>query len=142
VQLSVTPANGTTLWGAYSYQQARIVTPDPATPSQAGNWIDHVPQHLFSGGVDWQPAERWRLSVLGNGQSSYYLTPANAMGRYGDYLVLNGEVAWRVQPHLEVAAQLKNIGNRRYEYVWYDGTQVLHSPADGRALYGSVRLTL
>jgi iron complex outermembrane receptor protein len=26
--------------------------------------------------------------------------------------------------------------------VWFDGTQVLHSPADGRALYGSVRLTL
>lgn len=142
VQLSVTPANGTTLWGAYSYQQARIVTPDPATPSQAGNWIDHVPQNLFSGGVDWQPAERWRVSLSGNGQSSYYLTPANALGRYGDYLVLNGEVAWRVQPHLEVAAQLKNIGNRRYEYVWYDGAQVLHSPADGRALYGSVRLTL
>ena len=142
VQLSVTPVTGTTLWGAYSYQQARIVTPDPATRSQAGNWIDHVPQNLFSSGVDWQPVERWRVSLSGNGQSSYYLTPANTMRRYGDYLVLNGEVAWRVRPSLEIAAQLKNIGNRHYEYAWYDGTQVLHSPADGRALYGSVRLTL
>ncbi|MCP3735482.1 TonB-dependent receptor [Sphingomonas sp. RP10(2022)] len=142
VQVSVTPVAGATLWGAYSYQHARIVTPDPATPSQAGNWIDHVPQNLFSGGVDWAPAARWRVSLWGNGQSSYHLTPANTLPRYGDYLVVGGEVAWRVLPKLEVAAQMKNIGDRHYEYVWYDGTQVLHSPADGRALYGSVRLTL
>ena len=99
-------------------------------------------QNLFSGGLDWLPAERWRVSLSGNGQSSYYLTPANTGSRYGAYLVVNGEVAWRVQRHVEVAAQLKNIANRHYEYVWYDGTQALHSPADGRALYGSVRLTL
>ena len=142
VQVSVTPVKGANLWGAYSYQRARIVTPDPATPSQAGNWIDHVPQNLFSGGVDVVPVERWRVSLWGNGQSSYELTPANTLPRYGAYLVVTGEVAWRVLPQLEVAAQLKNIGNRRYEYVWYDGTQVLHSPADSRALYGSVRLTL
>ncbi|MGU3315585.1 TonB-dependent receptor [Sphingomonas sp. M6A6_1c] len=142
VQVSVTPVKGANLWGAYSYQRARIVTPDPATPSQAGNWIDHVPQNLFSGGVDVVPAARWRVSLWGNGQSSYELTPANTLPRYGAYLVVTGEVAWRVLPQLEVAAQLKNIGNRRYEYVWYDGTQVLHSPADSRALYGSVRLTL
>jgi iron complex outermembrane receptor protein len=142
VQLSVTPVRGANLWGAYSYQRARIVTPDPATPSQAGNWIDHVPQNLFSGGIDVVPVERWRVSLWGNGQSSYELTPANTLPRYGAYLVVTGEVAWRVLPQLEVAAQLKNLGNRRYEYVWYDGTQVLHSPADSRALYGSVRLTL
>lgn len=142
VQLNLTPVRGATLWGAYSYQHARIVTPDPATPSQAGNWIDHVPQNLFSGGVDLVPAERWRLSLSGNGQSSYHLTPANSLPRYGDYLVVNGEVAWRLRPQLELAAQLKNIGNRHYEYAWYDGTQVLHSPADPRALYGSLRLTL
>ncbi len=142
VQLSVTPMRAMNVWGAYSYQRARIVTPDPATPSQAGNWIDHVPQNLFSAGLDVVPAERWRVSLWGNGQSRYELTPANTLPRYGAYVVVTGEVAWRVLPKLEVAAQLKNIGNRRYEYVWFDGAQVLHSPADGRALYGSVRLTL
>jgi len=142
VQTSVTPVAGATLWGAYSYQRARIVKPDPATPSQAGNWIDHVPQNLFSGGVDWTIDPRWRVSFWGNGQSSYHLTPANTLPRYGAYWVIGGEVAWRVQRHVEVAAQLRNIADRHYEYVWYDGTQVLHSPADGRGLYGSVRLTL
>jgi iron complex outermembrane receptor protein len=133
---------GANVWGAYSYQRARIVTPDPATPSQVGNWIDHVPQHLFSGGLDVVPAERWRVSLWGNGQSAYELTPANTLPRYDAYLVVTGEIAWRVLPPLEIAAQVKNIGDRHYEYVWFDGTQVLHSPADGRALYGSVRLTL
>jgi iron complex outermembrane receptor protein len=142
VQLSVTPMKGANVWGAYSYQRARIVTADPATPSQMGNWIDHVPQHLFSGGLDVVPAERWRVSLWGNGQSAYELTPANTLPRYGAYLVVTGEIAWRVLPQLEIAAQVKNIGDRHYEYVWFDGTQVLHSPADGRALYGSVRLTL
>ncbi|GAA0660888.1 iron complex outermembrane receptor protein [Sphingomonas insulae] len=142
VQVSLRPARAVNLWGAYAYQRARIVTPDPATPSQAGNWVDHVPRNLFSGGLDVVPAERWRVSLWGNGQSRYELTPANTLPRYGAYVVATGEVAWRVLPTLEVAAQLKNIGNRRYEYVWFDGSQVLHSPADGRALYGSVRLTL
>ena len=142
VQVSVNPVRGVSAWGAYSYQQARIVTPDPATPSQAGNRIDHVPRNLFSAGLDVVPAPRWRVSLWGNGQSNYELTPANDLPRYGAYLVVTGEVAWRVLPALEVAAQVKNIGNRRYEYVWFDGAQVLHSPADSRALYGSVRLTL
>jgi iron complex outermembrane receptor protein len=142
VQMSVRPTSAVDVWGAYSWQRARIVTPDPATPSQAGNWIDHVPRNLFSAGLDVVPAERWRVSLWGNGQSSCELTPANVLPRYGAYLVATGEVAWRVMPRLEVAAQIKNIGDRRYEYVWFDGSQVLHSPADGRALYGSVRLTL
>lgn len=142
VQLSLRPVQAVRAWGAYSYQRARIVTPDPATPSQAGNWIDHVPRNLFSAGIDVTPADRWRVSLWGNGQSRYELTPANSLPRYGAYLVVTGEVAWRVLPALEVAAQVKNIGNRDYEYVWFDGTQVLHSPADRRAVYGSVRLTL
>ena len=142
VQLSLRPVTAVEVWGADAWQRARIVTPDPATPSQAGNWIDHVPRNLFSAGLDVVPAPRWRVSLWGNGQSSYELTPANVLPRYGAYLVATGEVAWQVVPRLEVSAQLKNIGNRHYEYVWFDGNQVLHSPADGRALYGSVRLTL
>ncbi|MCU6454735.1 TonB-dependent receptor [Sphingomonas sp. A2-49] len=142
VQLTLAPVTGVSVWGAYSRQRARIVTPDPATPSQAGNRIDHVPQNLFSAGLDIVPLPRWRVSLWGNGQSSYELTPANTLPRYGAYLVVAGEVAWRMMPRLEVAVQVRNIGDRAYEYVWFDGTQVLHSPAEGRALGGSIRLTL
>jgi iron complex outermembrane receptor protein len=140
VQLNLSPIQGVSLWGAYSYQHARIITPDPATPGQAGNWIDHVPQNLFSGGLDVVPAARWRVSLWGNGQSAYELTTANNRGRFGDYVVLTGEVAFELTPAVELSAQVKNLANERYEYVWWDGTELLHAPADPRALYGAVRL--
>ncbi len=142
LQLDVKPVRTVALWGSYSHQTARIVTPDPATPSQAGNAIDHVPQNVFSGGLDVTPSPKLRLSLWGNGQSSYELNPANTQGRYGDYVVLNAEVAYKLTPTIEISAQLKNLANERYEYVWYDGTQRLHAPADPRSLFGAVRLTL
>ena len=142
LQLDLKPVRTVALWGSYSHQTARIVTPDPATPSQAGNAIDHVPQNVFSGGLDVTPDPKVRLSLWGNGQSSYELVPANTQGRYGEYVVLNAEVAYKLTPKIEISAQLKNLANERYEYVWYDGTQRLHAPADPRSLFGAVRLTL
>ncbi|KQN12185.1 TonB-dependent receptor [Sphingomonas sp. Leaf28] len=142
LQLDLKPVRTVALWGSYSHQTARIVTPDPATPSQAGNAIDHVPQNVFSGGLDVTPDPKVRLSLWGNGQSSYELVPANTQGRYGEYVVLNAEVAYKLTPRIEISAQLKNLANERYEYVWYDGTQRLHAPADPRSLFGAVRLTL
>ncbi len=140
-QIDVKPVRSVALWGSYSHQTARIVTPDPATPSQAGNAIDHVPQNVFSGGLDLTPDPKLRVSFWGNGQSSYELNPANTQGRYGDYVVLNAELAYKVTPQLELSAQLKNLANDHYEYVWYDGTQRLHAPADPRSLFGAVRLS-
>lgn len=96
VQLDIKPVRGVALWGSYSYQTARIVIPDPATPSQVGNAIDHVPQNVFSGGVDLTPVPKLRLSLSGNGQSSYDLTSANDQGRFGAYVVFNAEVAYKV----------------------------------------------
>ncbi len=142
VQLDVKPVRGVSLWGSYSHQTATIVTPDPATPSQAGNAIDHVPQTVVSGGFDVTALDRLRLSLSGNGQSNYDLTPANTQGRYGGYVVLNAEVAYAVTPHVELSVQVKNLANERYEYVWYDGTQRLHATADPRAVFGAVRLRL
>ena len=142
VQINARPMDGVSLWGAYSYQHARITTPDPSTPAQAGNRIDHVPQNLFSGGIDVVPAERWRVSLWGNGQSAYELTTANDRGRFGDYVVVTGELAFQMTPAIELSAQLKNVGNARYEYVWWDGSELLHAPADPRAVYGAVRVRL
>ncbi|MFD1950749.1 TonB-dependent receptor [Sphingomonas arantia] len=140
VQIDVKPVRGVALWASWSRQSARIVTPDPATPSQAGNRIDHVPGNVFSGGIDLDPAARVRLSLWGNGQSSYELDPANSQGRFGDYVVLNAELAYTLTPQVTLSAQVKNLANDRYEYVWYDGTQRLHAPADPRSLLATVRV--
>ena len=142
VQATVRPAAGVAAWASWSRQSARIVTPDPATPAQAGNAIDHVPGHVVSGGVDWTPDPRWRLSLWGNGQSDYELTPANDRGRYGGYVLLNAEVARRLAPWIELSVQLRNVGNARYAYVWHDGAERLHAPAEPRSAIAAVRVTL
>ncbi len=142
LQLDLKPADRIALWGSYSYQRATIRIPPPASPGQAGNDIDHVPRHVFSGGLDVTANERLRLSLWGNGQSRYELDPANSQGRYGRYVALTGEVAVRVVPQVEVAAQVRNLGNAHYAYVWYDGAERLFAPSDPRALYLTTRLRL
>ena len=114
--------------------------PDPAAPLTAGNAIDHVPQNVVTAGVEWAPTTLpWRASLWGNGQSSYELTTANDQGRYGGYFQLTAELAYRLNDALELSAQVRNLANDRYEYVWYDGTQRLHAPADPRSLFGAIR---
>ena len=140
-QLSAQPVNGLSFWGAVAWQKAIITTPDPATPQLAGNEIDHVPHWLFSGGVDFTAIPKLRLSVWGGGQSTYELTTANNRGRWGDYATLNAEAAYRVNDTVELSLSAKNLTNEAYEYVWWDGAQTLHSPADGTNVTAAVRVT-
>lgn len=150
VQVNLKPVNGVSAWGALSWQTSRIRVADPVTPGYLGHEIDHVPHWLWSGGVDLTPAARWRLSLWGNGQSSYWLTAANdpAVGKFGQYAVFNAEVAFRPIDKLELSLTGKNLLNRRYEYVWYDASvtaaqsrsPTAHSPAEGLGLTGSARV--
>ena len=140
VQLSAKPVAGLSFWGAVSHQKGVILTPDPATPQYKGNDIDHVPHWLFSGGADFTAIPRLRLSFWGGGQSSYYLASDNAQGRWGDYATLNVEAAWQATSHVELSLTARNITDERYEYVWWDGAQTMHSPADGANVTAAVRM--
>lgn len=140
VQLSARPVAGLSFWGAVSHQRGTILTPDPATPQYKGNDIDHVPHWLFSGGVDFTAVPRLRLSLWGGGQSSYELASDNARGRWGDYATLNAEAAYQLTPQVELSLSARNITDERYEYVWWDGAQTMHSPADGANATAAVRL--
>ncbi|TCP35053.1 TonB-dependent receptor [Sphingomonas sp. BK235] len=140
LEASVQPGDGWSAWASWSHQRAVIRVPDPATPSQAGNAIDHVPRHVYTAGIEWAPrGGRWRGSLWGNGQSSYELTPANTQGRYGGYVQLTAEAGYRLTRAVELSVQLRNLANDRYEYVWFDGTERLHAPADPRTLAAAVR---
>jgi iron complex outermembrane recepter protein len=143
VQLSAKPAAGWSLWGAMSWQKAVIVIPDPtATIPLTGNEIDHVPHWMWSGGLDYTGLPRTRISLWASGQSDYWLTTANspAQGKFGDYAVLNAEIAYDLSERIGLALSAKNLTNTYYEYAWHDGTQSLHSPADGIGVTGSVRV--
>ncbi len=141
-QLSVRPLTGLSAWGALSWQRGTIVTPDPSTPQFVGNEIDHVPQWLWSGGVDYTGLPKLRLSLWANGQSSYRLTAANsaAQGKFGDYAVLNAEVSYALSDQVELSLSARNLTDTYYEYAWWDGAQTLHSPADGLNATAGVRL--
>ena len=143
LQLSGRPVAGLSLWGALTWQKAIITTPDPATPQYKGNEIDHVPHWLWSGGVDFTGLPKVRLSLWANGQSSYWLTSANSAangGKFGNYTMVNAEVAYTLNDRIELALSGKNLTDTFYEYAWWDGAQTLHSPGDGLNVTGSVRI--
>jgi iron complex outermembrane receptor protein len=143
LEASVRPVAGLSGWASWSHQRAVVRVPDPATPALAGRSIDHVPADVYTAGVEWTPAGRpWRVSLWGNGQSAYQLDPANTQGRFGGYVNVTAEVGWALTRQVELSAQVRNLANDRYEYVWYDGVQRLHAPADPRALFGAVRVRL
>lgn len=140
VQLSVAPLPALNLWAAIAWQQAQIETPDPATPMLTGNDIDHIPQWIHSAGVDYNLSEQWVLSASLRAQSSYELTTSNDRGRYGKYLLLDAQARYIINTQLELSLQLQNVTDDNYEYVWWDGSQTLHSPGEGRAVTAAVHL--
>ncbi|MBK7617533.1 MAG: TonB-dependent receptor [Burkholderiales bacterium] len=144
VQLRAQPVANMEAWLSYSRQQATIVTPDPAAPTTRGKALDHVPHHLYSAGLDWQATSTLRLSGWAQGQTDYELDRNNDKGRFGAYTLLNLGATWQAAKQWELGLTLKNLADRRSEYVWWDTASKsdLHSPGDGRALYASVRVRL
>lgn len=142
LQLRVQPRGGLSLWGALAWQKAIIATPPPATPQVKGNSLDHTPRWLWSGGVGWTPVERLTLSLSGRGQSAYYLTSANAEGKWGRMAVFDASLVYAASDRVELGLTLRNLGADFHEYVWWDGAQSLHSPAAGRSATASLRLRL
>lgn len=127
-------------YAVFSYQSAKIDTPDPATPQYKGNDIDHIPAYLGNFGIDYKLSKKLKLSLNGRGQSDYELDSSNSRGRFGDYFVFDMAADYKISDNWEIGLQVKNLADKYYEYVWWDTTtnQSLHSPADGRSYYLSI----
>ncbi len=138
LQANLRVARDVRLWFAYTYQMARIVDPGPASSASTGKQVDHVPNHLLSAGIDWRATPELDVSAWGNAQSAYYLEQTNSTGRFGAAVTVNARAAYRVSKRATVELQVTNLFNRLNEYVWYDGSQTLHSPAPGRAAFASL----
>lgn len=135
VQVNLKPLRGVGLWAAYAWQEAVIVTPDPAVPASKGKQIDHVPNHLVTAGADWQALPALRLSASVSAQTDYYLERLNAQPKYGDFVLVDLGASWQVTRAVTLEGKVKNVGDAFHEYAWWDGAQSLHSPGDGRAYY-------
>jgi iron complex outermembrane receptor protein len=125
------------VWAAWSIQSAKLVEPGPTVAAQRGNTLDHVPDQSVKIGVDSRFSERLSTSVWLYGQDAYYLTNDNATGRFGGYVTVNADVRYSWNRYT-FGLHLKNITDEYHEYVWHDGAQTLHSPADGRTFLGTI----
>lgn len=138
LQVNFKPGKTINAWLAYSHQDSEIVTPDPSLPASLGKEIDHVPHQLYSGGIDVQATPDLGLSLSARGQSDYYLERTNSTGKFGNFLVFDVGLTYKLTRNVSLDFQIKNLADRYYEYVWYDGTQSLHSPADKRAFHAAI----
>lgn len=127
------------IWAAYTVQKGKFVNPGktPADAALRGKKIDHIPGFTFKSGADIELTKPLTLAVSVISQGDYYLTPNNATGQFGDYVIANADLRYRWQK-ATFGLHLKNAFNRYHEYVWHDGAQSLHSPGDARAVLGSV----
>jgi iron complex outermembrane recepter protein len=139
-QFNVIPLDQVNLWFAYSLQEAEVITPGATEPTQLGKEIDHTPDFILSGGIDYRPIEKLRTSLWAYAQGDYYPERTNATAQFGDYFLINATIAYQLTKAVGLEFQARNLTDEYYEYVWHDGTQTLHSPGDERAFYGTINV--
>lgn len=142
LQVSWNVSSAFSIWSALAWQKATIDTPDPSLPELKGNDIDHVPERILTAGIEYQVTPDLLLSSTLRAQSDYYLTTQNDHEKYGDFTRLSFNANYRLNDTVELSAQIDNLTNNKYEYVWWDGSQTLHSPGQGRSLSASIKLKL
>jgi len=127
------------IWAAGTSQRAILVEPGLTNPTAKGKRLDHVPSWTLKYGADWSPVVGAHLSFWSYSQGKYDLTQQNNRGTWGDIRTVNADVSWRWRA-AALGVGATNLFDRYSEYVFFDGTQTLHSPAAKRALF--VTLTL
>jgi iron complex outermembrane receptor protein len=127
-------------WASYTRQKATLVEPGASAPEIRGNELNHVPRYTAKWGLDVTPSSRATVSMWTEAQGDYHLTTANAEGRFGARRLVNLDGFLKVHRTLTLGAHVKNLTDAYHEYVWFDGSQTLHSPGERRAF--SVTTTL
>jgi outer membrane receptor protein involved in Fe transport len=120
------------LWGNYTYTHAKFDSRD--------TWVPLVPQHMASGGLEWQVHEPLMVSVTGT-----YVGPRfdgndennNRFDKLDGYSVLDAKVIYRWKG-VKVFAGANNVLNKLYSTVAYSET---YYPMPERNFYGGVEWT-
>lgn len=134
VESSVRLPRGVSAWVAATSQRARLVEPGLTNAAARGKLLNHVPNWTVKYGADWSPLRGLQLSFWSYQQGDYDIIPTNDRGRWGSISTVNTDISWRVRA-LAVGLGTTNLFNRYNEYVWWDGTQTLHSPAAPRSVF-------
>lgn len=126
------------LWFAASFQDSKILKAGADKPLNKGNEIDHVPHYLIDAGADYQATPKLKLSSWVSAQDDAYLNQENNTRKYGQYVLVNASASYALTEKIRLDIELKNIFDRYYEYVWMN-SESMHSPGDGRSIYGSIQ---
>ncbi|WP_412479737.1 TonB-dependent receptor [Azonexus sp. IMCC34839] len=138
------------MWFSHAYQEAKIVGGYASgSTSLVGKEVFATPRHITNIGMDYQATESLRFDLQGRAQGSYYIDDQNAQGKYGGYVLFDGGVHYALTKNFGIDLQVKNMFDRKYEYVWYDNFfypassyQPMFSPGAGRSFYASLNLKM
>ena len=93
---------------------------------------------MIDAGADYQATPKLKLSSWVSAQDDAYLNQENNTNKYGQYVLVNASASYALTEKVRLDLELKNIFDRYYEYVWMN-SESMHSPGDGRSIYGSIQ---
>lgn len=149
-QITTRLADKVKLWFSHSYQEAKIVGGYASGgTSLVGKEVFSTPRHITNIGLDYQASDKLRFDLQGRAQGSYYIDDQNAKGKYGGYVLFDSSAHYALSKNLGIDVAVKNLFDRKYEYVWYDNFfypasayQPMFSPGAGRAVYLSLNMKM
>lgn len=137
------------LWFSHAYQEAKVVSAYTSTGvSLAGKEVFSTPRYITNLGAEYQADADWRFGLQARAQGNYYIDDQNAKGKFGGFAVLDASVRYALSATTSIDIQVKNLTDRKYEYVWYDNffwggaEQPMFSPAPGRSGYLSLNVKM
>jgi len=133
--LRVHPLPWMTLRANYTYTDA-IITDNPAEPYSVGKHVPDIPDNMFGAQLMAQH-DKWTGALTGRYVSASFASDSNTdtvkgvPGANDPYFLLNANVAYQLNRHVQLIATGENLLDRHY-YLFY--------LAPARAEYGGLRL--
>ncbi|MFC5462767.1 TonB-dependent receptor [Massilia niabensis] len=149
-QLSGRATDKVDLWLSHSLQKAHVVSAFAANGvSLAGKEVFSTPRHISNAGIEYRASDRLRFGLQGRAQGDYFIDSPNEQGKFGGFVLFDANLRYQLSARTSIDFQLKNIGNRKVDYVWYDNffwpageAQPMFSSGPGRAAYLSLNVKL
>jgi iron complex outermembrane receptor protein len=138
------------LWLSHSLQKAQVVSAFAANGiSLAGKEVFSTPRFISNAGMEYRASDSLRFGLQGRAQGDYFIDSPNEQGKYGGFVVFDANVRYNISKRTSIDFQVKNLADRKHEYVWYDNffwpannPQPMFSAAPGRAAYLSLNVKL
>lgn len=112
-------SNALLIWGGVSFQKAEILS--------TGREVDHVPNTVYSLGLDYRIHRDWRVGGSMTGQSSYFIN-SNRMEKAGAYTMVNASAVYQLNQITEIDFQVRNLSNHLYSYIYDNGNTATNYP--------------